>query len=118
MAISIPSADDVGPFFRAGTKKPNRRLTAGFSLSALGPTLPESRQASPMTTAQPLTIGAHPTAKHLPATSLFLDMLTNEALSEWHGLDTNGKRCRLGNRRQAVVSPFLSEGHARMSCAA
>ena len=28
-AISIPSADDVGPFFRVGAKKPDRRLTAG-----------------------------------------------------------------------------------------
>ena len=25
-AISIPSTDDVGPFFRAGAKKPDRRL--------------------------------------------------------------------------------------------
>ena len=29
MATSIPSTDDAGPFFRAGTKKPDRRLTAG-----------------------------------------------------------------------------------------
>ena len=28
MAISIPSTDAVGPFFWAGTKKPDRRLTA------------------------------------------------------------------------------------------
>ena len=28
MAISIPSTDGVGPFFRAGTKKPDCRLTA------------------------------------------------------------------------------------------
>ena len=60
MAISIPSADDVGLFFRVGAKTPDRRLTAGFSLSDFGPTLPEPRQTSPMTTAQPLTIGAQP----------------------------------------------------------
>ena len=29
MAISIPSADDVGSFFRASTKTPDRQLTAG-----------------------------------------------------------------------------------------
>ena len=29
MAIPIPSADDVGAFFRVGAKKPDRRLTAG-----------------------------------------------------------------------------------------
>ena len=28
-AISIPSTDDVGPFFRVGAKNPDRRLTAG-----------------------------------------------------------------------------------------
>ena len=60
MAIPIPSADDVGPFFRVGAKNPDRCLRSRFSLSAFGPTLPEPRQASPMTTAQPLTIGAHP----------------------------------------------------------
>ena len=29
MAISIPSTDDAGPFFRVGAKNPDRRLTAG-----------------------------------------------------------------------------------------
>ena len=28
-AISIPSTDDAGPFFRVGAKNPDRRLTAG-----------------------------------------------------------------------------------------
>ena len=40
-----------------------------FSLSAVGPTLPEPRQASPMTTAQPLTIGAHPKKRGTEACS-------------------------------------------------
>ena len=60
MAISVPSADDVGPFFRVGAKNPDRCLRSRFFLSAFGPTLPTPRQASPVTTAQPLTIGAHP----------------------------------------------------------
>ena len=29
MEISIPSADDVGPFFRVGAKNPDRRLAIG-----------------------------------------------------------------------------------------
>ena len=37
MAISIPSTDGVGPFFRAGTKKPDRRLTARAFPSRLRP---------------------------------------------------------------------------------
>ena len=37
MAIPIPSADAVGPFFRAGTKKPDRRLTAGVFHFRRGP---------------------------------------------------------------------------------
>ena len=60
LAISVPSADDVGPFFRVGAKNPDRCLRSRFFLSAFGPPLPTPRQASPMTTAQPLTIGAHP----------------------------------------------------------
>ena len=37
MAISIPSTDDAGPFFRAGAKKPDRRLTARGFPSRLRP---------------------------------------------------------------------------------
>ena len=36
-AIPIPSTDGVGPFFRAGTKKPDRRLTARVFPSRLRP---------------------------------------------------------------------------------
>ena len=39
MAIPIPSTDDVGPFFRAGTKKPGRRLTARIFSFRLRPSL-------------------------------------------------------------------------------
>ena len=39
MAISIPFTDDVGPFFRVGAKKPDRRLTAGVFLFRLRPSL-------------------------------------------------------------------------------
>ena len=39
MAISIPSADGVGPFFRVGAKKRDRRLTAGVFLFRLRPSL-------------------------------------------------------------------------------
>ena len=37
MAIPIPSTDDVGPFFRAGAKNPDRRLTARVFPSRLRP---------------------------------------------------------------------------------
>ena len=37
MATSIPSTDGFGPFFRAGTKKPDRRLTARFFSFRLRP---------------------------------------------------------------------------------
>ena len=65
--------------------------------------------------------------KHRPATQArqntcrhitFLAMLTNEALPRWRGPGTNETGCRLGNRRQAVVAPDLSEAHGRMSHAA
>ena len=36
-AISIPSTDDAEPFFRAGAKKPDRRLTAKVFPSRLRP---------------------------------------------------------------------------------
>ena len=39
MAISIPSTDDAAPFFRAGAKKPDRRLTAGVFSFRLRPRL-------------------------------------------------------------------------------
>ena len=39
MAIPIPSTDAVGPFFRAGTKKPDHRLTAGVFPFRLRPSL-------------------------------------------------------------------------------
>ena len=39
MAISIPSTDDVGPFFRTGAKNPDRRLTAGVFSFRLRPRL-------------------------------------------------------------------------------
>ena len=38
-AISIPSTDDAEPFFRAGAKKPDRRLTAGVFPFRLRPSL-------------------------------------------------------------------------------
>ena len=60
MAISIPSADDVGPFFRVGAKNPDRCLRSRFFLSDFGHALPEPRQAPPMTKIRPPAIGAQP----------------------------------------------------------
>ena len=59
-AISIPSADDVGPFFRVGAKNPDRCLRSRFFLSDFGHALPEPRQAPPMTKIRPPAIGAQP----------------------------------------------------------
>ena len=39
MAIPIPSADDVGAFFRVGARNPDRRLTAGVFAFRLRPHL-------------------------------------------------------------------------------
>ena len=39
MAILIPSTDDAAPFFRAGAKTPDRRLTAGVFSFRLRPRL-------------------------------------------------------------------------------
>ena len=39
LAISVPSADDVGPFFRVGAKNPDRRLAAGVFPFRLRPRL-------------------------------------------------------------------------------
>ena len=59
-AISIPSTDGVGTVFRASTKNPDCRLTAGVFFSGFGPTQPEPRQASPAAKSQPPAIGDHP----------------------------------------------------------
>ena len=92
MAISIPSADDVGPFFRVGAKNPDPCLRSRFSLSACGHALPTPRQASPMTTAQPLTIGAHP-KKRILKLAISFPLFPSAALN---------------------ASPLLSEAHGRM----
>ena len=92
MAISIPSADDVGPFFRVGAKNPDPCLRSRFFLSACGHALPTPRQASLAATAQPLTIGAHP-KKRGP-----------EACYPLSPFPLGGAEC----------GPFLSGGHERM----
>ena len=93
MAVSIPSTDDVGAFFRVGTKNPDRRLTAGVFPFRIRPHQAGPRKASPVMTAQPPAIGAHP--KKSAALKLVIP-------------------CPLFPSAALNAGLFLSEAHGRM----